>query len=61
MPIPKDEIKKLITDSIPDASIEIKDLIYNEETKKYKFEKKVKSKTKSKTTSKSNIDRHFKK
>ena len=39
---------------------EIKDLIYNEETKKYKFEKKVKSKTKSKTKSKSNIDRHFK-
>ena len=27
MPIPKDEIKKLITDSIPDASIEIKDLM----------------------------------
>ena len=27
MPIPKDEIKKLIIDSIPDASIEIKDLM----------------------------------
>ena len=27
MPIPKDEMKKLITDSIPDASIEIKDLM----------------------------------
>ena len=27
MPIPKNEIKKLITDSIPDASIEIKDLM----------------------------------
>ena len=27
MPLPKDEIKKLIIDSIPDASIEIKDLM----------------------------------
>tara|TARA_B100001769_G_C21479661_1_gene279515 strand:+ start:34 stop:264 length:231 start_codon:yes stop_codon:yes gene_type:complete len=27
MPIPADEIKKLITSSIPDASIEIKDLM----------------------------------
>ena len=27
MPIPKDEIKKMIIDSIPDASIEIKDLM----------------------------------
>ena len=27
MPLPKEEIKKLIKDSIPDASIEIKDLM----------------------------------
>ena len=27
MPLPADEIKKLIKDSIPDASIEIKDLM----------------------------------
>ena len=27
MPIPVEEIKKLIKDSIPDASIEIKDLM----------------------------------
>ena len=27
MPLPEDEIKKLIKDSIPDASIEIKDLM----------------------------------
>ena len=27
MPIPIDEIKKLITDSIPDAKVEIKDLM----------------------------------
>ncbi len=27
MPIPKDEIKKLIIESIPDATIEIKDLM----------------------------------
>ena len=27
MPLPVDEIKKLIKDSIPDASIEIKDLM----------------------------------
>ena len=27
MPLPKDEIKKLIKESIPDASIEIKDLM----------------------------------
>ena len=27
MPLPIDEIKKLIKDSIPDATVEIKDLI----------------------------------
>ena len=27
MPLPEDEIKKLIKDSIPDASIEVKDLM----------------------------------
>ena len=51
MPLPLEEIKKLIKDSIPDASIEIKDLMGDNNH----YEAKIKS---SKFNNLSKIDQH---
>ena len=51
MPLPIEEIKKLIKDSIPDASIEIKDLMGDSDH----YEAKIKS---SKFNNLSKIDQH---
>ena len=39
--------------------VEIKNLVYNEDTKKYNFSSSIKTKIESKSKSKSKIDRHF--